>query len=156
MMPITTWTVIAVVPWNPSAHGDTIAQSPATRFSHSSHTANAARAAMERIAMTMPVTQASWDSCPAANPNIHGDENRIAPRIRFARSQYFSFDHTFMTSSFLRTMPTSTPPVPDIETRKFAFRYFSDATRSERPVPARPLRCWLGGLAFGRLGCAIG
>src|SRR4051812_47516911 len=95
MMPITTWTGIAGFSWNPNAQGDTIVQSPPPRFSHSSHTANAAGAAMESIAMTMPVIQAFCDSCPAANPNIHGDKKRIAPRIRFARSQYFSFDHTF-------------------------------------------------------------
>src|SRR5437879_4112062 len=95
-MPITTWTVIAVVPWNPNNHGDTIAQRPATRFSHSSHSANAARAATERIAMTMPVIQAFCDGPPAANPKIHGEKISTAPRIRFAKSQYFSYDHTFM------------------------------------------------------------
>src|ERR1700746_248599 len=46
--PITTCTVIAVVPWKPNTQGETRAHKPTTRFSHSSHTANAASAAIAR------------------------------------------------------------------------------------------------------------
>ncbi len=54
-MPTTTWIVMAlVVPWKPSTQGETRTHNPTIRFSHSSQTANAARAAIASTAMTMP------------------------------------------------------------------------------------------------------
>ena len=53
--PMITCTVIALVPWKPNTHGETSAHRPPTTFSHSSHIANAASAAIARAAMTRPV-----------------------------------------------------------------------------------------------------
>ncbi len=51
-------TCAAVVLVKPSTQGETSTQSPTTRLNHSSHTANAANAPIERIAITMPLIMA--------------------------------------------------------------------------------------------------
>src|SRR6266568_2742565 len=88
--PMTTWTVIAVVPWKPNTQGETRTHSPTMRFSHSSQTANAASAAIASTAMTMPETKAFSETFPASNPNIQGEKNRNAPRTKFATSHNFA------------------------------------------------------------------
>src|SRR5258706_8042775 len=88
---------MAVVPWKPNTQGDTIVHNPTIRFSHSSQTANAANAAIARIAITRPERVAFWEIFPAAKPNIHGETNRIAPRTRLATSHNFALVQSFMT-----------------------------------------------------------
>src|SRR6266478_6224479 len=97
--PMTTWTVIAVVPWKPNIQGETSVHNPTMRFSHSSHMANAASAAIASAAMAMPAILAFSEALPASNPNIQGETNKIAPRIRFATSHNFAFVQVFMTPS---------------------------------------------------------
>src|SRR6266568_3464743 len=99
-MPTTTWIVIAVLaPWNPSTQGATSVHKPTIRFSHSSHTAKAASAAMASTAIAIPAMYAFWEAAPASKPNIQGEQNRNAPRIRFATSHNFAFVQFSMTSS---------------------------------------------------------
>src|SRR3982074_2081723 len=88
---------MAVVPWKPNTQGDTSVHNPTIRFSHSSQTANAANAAIARIAITRPERVAFWEIFPAAKPNIHGETNRIAPRTRLATSHNFALVQSFMT-----------------------------------------------------------
>src|SRR6202011_3248900 len=88
---------MAVVPWKPNTQGDTSVHNPTTRFSHSSQTANAASAAIARIAMTRPEMVAFSETLPAAKPNSHGEATRIAPRTRLATSHNFAFVQFSMT-----------------------------------------------------------
>lgn len=57
--PTTRWSRVAAgFCEKPTNHGDTITHSPTTRLIHSSHSANAARAAMAKPAITIPLSQA--------------------------------------------------------------------------------------------------
>ena len=47
--------IAALLAANPNTHGDTMTQRPTIRFSHSSYTANAVSAAIERATITMPL-----------------------------------------------------------------------------------------------------
>src|SRR5262245_35068542 len=98
-MPTMICTTAAVVPANPRIHGDTSTHSPTSRFNHSYHTANAANPAIDRAATIMPQMYALVAAGPEVNPNIHGDTNRKAPRMRFRTSQIFGFDHSVMVTS---------------------------------------------------------
>src|SRR5258706_10810393 len=82
------------------------------RFSHSSQIAKAARAAMASTAITMPAILAFSEALPAPNPNIQGEKNRTAPRIRFATSQSFVLLQFSMAPSIERFQhdPTKEPP----------------------------------------------
>ena len=80
MTPMTTWTCIAVVPAKPSTQGETKTQMPRIRLSHSSQTANAANAAIDIAAMTIPLTKAFFDGAPLEKRKIQGDTKRIAPK----------------------------------------------------------------------------
>src|ERR1700745_381518 len=98
--PMITWTVIAVVPWKPNTQGETSVHKPTMRFSHSSQTANAAKAAIASTAITMPAIKAFSEAIPVPYPNIHGEKNRMAPRIRLATSHHFAFvQFSIMTPS---------------------------------------------------------
>src|SRR5262245_51349777 len=97
---MTMWTYIAVVPAKPSTQGETKTQTPTTRLSNSSQTVNAANAAIDIAAMTIPLTTAFCDAAPLGKPKIQGDAKRINPRIRLATSQSLALLHSFMTSSF--------------------------------------------------------
>ena len=99
MTPMTTWACIAVVPAKPSTQGETKTQMPTIRLSHSSQTANAANAAIDIAAMTIPLTKAFFYGAPLEKRKIQGDTKRITPRIRLATSQSLALLH-FMTSSF--------------------------------------------------------
>jgi hypothetical protein len=74
--PMITCTVIAVVPWKPNTQGDTNAHKPTMRFSYSSHSANAASAAIARIAITRPVTWALLGSGVEAEHPGRSEQNR--------------------------------------------------------------------------------
>src|SRR5262249_23077589 len=101
MTPMTMWTCIAVVPAKPSTHGETKTHAPTIRLSHSSQTANAASAAKDIAAMTIPLITGFCNAAPLGKPKIQGDAKRITPRIRLATSQSLALLHSFMTSSFL-------------------------------------------------------
>jgi len=75
MTPMTKWTRIAVVPAKPSTQGETKTQTPMIRLSHSSQTVNAANAAMDIAAMTIPLITAFCDAAPLGTPKIQGDAN---------------------------------------------------------------------------------
>jgi hypothetical protein len=49
--------------------------------------------------MTIPAILAFSEALPASNPNIQGEKNRIAPRIRFATSHNLAFVQFSMTPS---------------------------------------------------------
>src|ERR1700674_3677552 len=97
--PMITCTVIAVVPGKPNTQGETSVHNPTMRFSHSSQIAKAARAATASTAIAMPAILAFSEAFPASNPNIQGEKNRHAPRIRFATSQNFALLQLSMAPS---------------------------------------------------------
>ena len=71
--------------------------------------------------------------------------------------QYLSFDHTFVTSSFLGADARYPRLLRGCGNGKLTPDRFRAATaKSEHPIPARQLRRWLGRLAFGQLSCALG
>ncbi|TCU20306.1 hypothetical protein EV132_101370 [Rhizobium sullae] len=65
-------------------------------------TAYAASAAIENTTMTMPLAKAFSDCGPAAKAKIHGETNRIAPRIRLATSQSLAFVDWLLRGSVRR------------------------------------------------------
>ena len=92
---------MASLSWNPRSQGDTIRANPAIRLSHSSHTANAASAAIESAAMRSPVIEAVCHCAPVARSNVQGEKNRTMPRIRLATSHSFAVDQSSMPTSFV-------------------------------------------------------
>src|SRR5262245_18930570 len=105
MTPMTTWTCMAVLPAKLSTQGEIKTQTPTIRLSHSSQTANAANAAIDITAMTIPLTTAFCEAAPLGKPKIQGATKRIPPRTRLATSQSLALLHSFMTSSFLYPRP---------------------------------------------------
>jgi hypothetical protein len=53
----------------------------------------------------MPAMLAFSEARPALNPNIQGDRNRTAPRIKFATSHNFAFVQLSMTTSIEKVSP---------------------------------------------------
>src|SRR5262249_1731344 len=105
MTPMTTWACMAGLPPKPSTPGEIKNQTPTNRLSHSSQTANAANAAIDITAMTIPLTTAFCEAAPLGKPKIQGATKRIPPRTRLATSQSLALLHSFMTSSFLYLRP---------------------------------------------------
>ena len=142
--PMTTWTVIAVVPWKPNTQGETSVHNPTMRFSHSSQTANAASAAIASTAMTMPAIMAFSEALPASNANIQGEKNRIAPRTRFATSHNFAFvQFSIMTPSIEGSPGYSTERRRRSSTARSSQGQVAPAPRKEGHV---------GAVAFNRTG----
>src|SRR6266404_6316699 len=144
--PMTTCTVIAVVPWKPNTQGETSVHNPTMRFSHSSQMANAVSAAIAIATMAIPAILAFPEALPASNPNIQGETNKIAPRIRFATSHNFAFVQFSMTPSIERFPPlvnqrrgAGVPQRRDESLMKPAAGG-GQTTRHKGPVPGRRSR----------------
>src|SRR5512143_267154 len=116
---MTMWTCIAVPLANPSTQGEIRTQRPMIKFSHSSQTASAAKAAIDITAMITPLTKAFVEAAPPENPKIQGDTKRIAPRIRLATSQSLALLHSFMTFLLLAQRPISPTGKAAIRLPKF-------------------------------------
>ncbi|OWK19547.1 hypothetical protein AJ88_39840 [Mesorhizobium amorphae CCBAU 01583] len=91
-----------VLAMKPSSQGETISQSPITRFAHSSHSANAESVARARPPSTKPAIQAFHAGVVSAvKPMIQGEMNRQIARTRLIQSWPFlpSISFIAMTTS---------------------------------------------------------
>src|SRR5262249_41137820 len=101
MTPMTMCTCIALVPAKLSTQGETRTHTPTIRLSHSSQTVNAANAAKDIAAITIPLITAFCEALPLGKLKIQGDAKRAPPRLRLATSQSLALVHSLMTSSFV-------------------------------------------------------
>src|SRR6266545_2494141 len=147
-MPITTWTVIAVVPWNPNNHGDKVQPLfPLRKCCKGSDGKDCDDNASD------PGILRRSSSRKSENPrreNQHRPENQVRQvAIFFIRPHVHG-------SSFREPMQTLSAPMPIVKREKRLPMSPRCKRKSERLVPFGPLQGRLAWLASGRLPCVVG